>query len=52
VISNVPPGAKWGGFPAGPMRDWLRGEMLLRKMVRDKGAREATGKEGEEEEQE
>lgn len=30
VISNVPDGARWGGHPAQPVRDWLRAE--VRKM--------------------
>ena len=49
VITDVPAGARWGGFPAGPAREWLRGATLLRRMARDKGAGEAAGKEGEEE---
>jgi UDP-3-O-[3-hydroxymyristoyl] glucosamine N-acyltransferase len=34
VISDVPAGAKWAGFPAGPWRDWKRAmatERLARK---------------------
>jgi len=34
VIGNVPPGAKWGGFPAQPIRGWLREEAALRALVR------------------
>jgi UDP-3-O-[3-hydroxymyristoyl] glucosamine N-acyltransferase len=49
VISNVPAGARWGGFPAGPAREWLRGATLLRRMVKGKGVGEA-GAPGDEEE--
>ena len=31
VMSNVPAGATWGGFPAQPMRDWLREMAWLRR---------------------
>ena len=34
VIGNVPAGAKWGGFPAQPIRGWLREEAALRALVR------------------
>ncbi len=32
VMSDVPPGQKWGGSPAVPMRDWLKGIVLLQKL--------------------
>jgi UDP-3-O-[3-hydroxymyristoyl] glucosamine N-acyltransferase len=35
VISDVPPGAKWGGFPARPARDWLRAEATLQRLARN-----------------
>jgi UDP-3-O-[3-hydroxymyristoyl] glucosamine N-acyltransferase len=41
VVGNVPAGARWGGFPAGPMRDWLRGETLLRRMTAERHAKTA-----------
>jgi UDP-3-O-[3-hydroxymyristoyl] glucosamine N-acyltransferase len=34
VMSDVPPGARWGGFPAEPGLDWKRGITLMRRMVR------------------
>ena len=34
VMTNVPPGARWGGFPAEPGRDWKRSVALIRRMVR------------------
>ncbi len=39
VMSDIPAGQKWGGSPAVPMRDWLKGVALLQKFVRrDPGA--------------
>ena len=49
VITDVPAGARWGGFPAGPAREWLRGATLLRQMVRDRGAGATGDKDGEQE---
>ncbi|BCJ90774.1 UDP-3-O-acylglucosamine N-acyltransferase [Terrihabitans soli] len=37
VMQDVPPGARMGGSPALPMREWLRITAILRKMTR-KGA--------------
>ena len=34
VMSNVPPKARWAGFPAEPAIDWKRGAATLRRMVR------------------
>jgi len=34
VMSNVPPGARWGGFPAEPAIDWKRGVATLRRLAR------------------
>jgi UDP-3-O-[3-hydroxymyristoyl] glucosamine N-acyltransferase len=33
VMSHVPAKARWGGFPARPAREWLRGVAIVRKMV-------------------
>jgi UDP-3-O-[3-hydroxymyristoyl] glucosamine N-acyltransferase len=33
VISNVPAKGRWGGYPAQPARDWLRGVATLRRLV-------------------
>ncbi len=49
VITDVPAGARWGGFPAGPAREWLRGATLLRRMIRDRGAEPGGRDEGEDE---
>lgn len=37
VATDVPPGAKWGGSPAKPMRQWLREIMLVKRMAQAKG---------------
>jgi UDP-3-O-[3-hydroxymyristoyl] glucosamine N-acyltransferase len=46
---DIPAGERWGGYPAMPVRDWLRGYGHLRRMGRgdavDKSAR-GPGKEG------
>ncbi|MDJ1156777.1 UDP-3-O-(3-hydroxymyristoyl)glucosamine N-acyltransferase [Chelatococcus sp. SYSU_G07232] len=43
VASDVPPGARWGGTPAKPMREWFRELTLLKKLAarRDLPADEA-----------
>jgi UDP-3-O-[3-hydroxymyristoyl] glucosamine N-acyltransferase len=43
VMSHVPPGAKWGGSPAGPAREWLKGAAAVRRLARRGGANEAGG---------
>ncbi len=38
LISDVPPNKRWGGYPAGPWRQWLREVAALRKLAqRDAG---------------
>jgi UDP-3-O-[3-hydroxymyristoyl] glucosamine N-acyltransferase len=37
VISNVPSKARWGGFPAQPRGEWLRGLAMVRRLVRGAG---------------
>ena len=34
VMSNVPAGARWAGFPAEPAIDWKRGQATVRRLVR------------------
>lgn len=36
VMSNVPAGARWGGFPAQPLKDSMREVAVLRAYVRSK----------------
>ena len=39
VHDDVPPGARWGGVPARPVKEWFREMVALRKLAqRDKGA--------------
>ncbi|MGI8526858.1 MAG: UDP-3-O-(3-hydroxymyristoyl)glucosamine N-acyltransferase [Pseudolabrys sp.] len=34
VFSDVPAGARWAGSPARPVREWMRGEVWLKRMAR------------------
>lgn len=43
VITDVPAGVQWGGFPARPFRDWLKTEVLLSRLVRQRGRRDKDG---------
>jgi UDP-3-O-[3-hydroxymyristoyl] glucosamine N-acyltransferase len=38
VMSNVPPGVKWGGFPARPARTWLREKLIVSKLAKAESA--------------
>jgi UDP-3-O-[3-hydroxymyristoyl] glucosamine N-acyltransferase len=38
VHGNVPPGARWGGTPAKPVKIWFREIKLLEQMARGKGS--------------
>ena len=33
VNGDVPPGARWGGIPARPMREWFREITALKKLA-------------------
>jgi len=49
LMSDVPAGARWAGYPAKPAIDWKRGEAVLRRLVRrGRGSRKDEG-EGTEE---
>ncbi|HET9716357.1 MAG TPA: UDP-3-O-(3-hydroxymyristoyl)glucosamine N-acyltransferase [Pseudolabrys sp.] len=37
VHGDVPPGARWGGTPAKPVKQWFREMMLLERLARQKG---------------
>jgi UDP-3-O-[3-hydroxymyristoyl] glucosamine N-acyltransferase len=39
VRGNVPPGARWGGTPAMPVRLWFREVTILRQLAERKGAK-------------
>jgi len=34
VMSHIPPGGRWAGFPAEPVVEWKRGVATLRRLVR------------------
>jgi UDP-3-O-[3-hydroxymyristoyl] glucosamine N-acyltransferase len=38
VHGDVPPGARWGGTPAKPVKQWFREMMMLERLARKKGA--------------
>jgi UDP-3-O-[3-hydroxymyristoyl] glucosamine N-acyltransferase len=46
VITDVPAGVQWGGFPARPFREWLKAEAMIGRMARGGRARQKA--EGEE----
>ena len=39
VMSDIPAGARWGGHPAQPARDWMKAEATLRRLARRGGKR-------------
>jgi UDP-3-O-[3-hydroxymyristoyl] glucosamine N-acyltransferase len=43
VITDVPAGARYNGWPAQPAREWLRGVSRVRRMARGAGKAEAGG---------
>ena len=47
VITDVPAGVQWGGFPARPFREWLKAEVVLARLVRQGGSRDKDGGEPE-----
>jgi UDP-3-O-[3-hydroxymyristoyl] glucosamine N-acyltransferase len=40
VNGDVPPGARWGGTPAKPVKQWFREMVTLERLARDKDAAE------------
>jgi UDP-3-O-[3-hydroxymyristoyl] glucosamine N-acyltransferase len=38
VHNDVPPGARWGGVPARPVKEWFREMIVLRKLAQRDGA--------------
>ena len=44
VHGDVPAGARWGGTPAKPVKQWFREMMILERLARQKGAADADDK--------
>jgi UDP-3-O-[3-hydroxymyristoyl] glucosamine N-acyltransferase len=44
ATSNVPAGETWGGFPARPWREWLRGVGAVERLTHPRGAKPAAGR--------
>lgn len=42
VREDVPPGARWGGTPAKPVRDWFREMTTLKRLASEKRSRPAS----------
>jgi UDP-3-O-[3-hydroxymyristoyl] glucosamine N-acyltransferase len=49
VNSDVPPGARWGGTPAKPVRQWFREMALLRRLAEKETRADGDRSEGERE---
>ena len=43
VMADVPAGARWLGSPAQPVRDFMKGVAVLRRLVRNGGKSEGNG---------
>jgi UDP-3-O-[3-hydroxymyristoyl] glucosamine N-acyltransferase len=43
VTSDVPNGARWGGTPGQPAREWMRGVAMLRRIARQGSTVEGEG---------
>jgi UDP-3-O-[3-hydroxymyristoyl] glucosamine N-acyltransferase len=48
ILSDIPAGARWGGYPAVPLREWARGNVMLRRLAR-RGSGSASAPEGAQE---
>ena len=44
VHGDVPPGARWGGTPAKPVKQWFREMMMLERLARAEGRRRHRGR--------
>lgn len=40
ILSDIPAGARWGGYPAIPLREWARSNVMLRRLARRPSAPE------------
>jgi UDP-3-O-[3-hydroxymyristoyl] glucosamine N-acyltransferase len=50
IGGNIPARARWGGFPAGPLREWLRGAAVLRRLAAEHAGHEHIKVDDEEQE--
>jgi UDP-3-O-[3-hydroxymyristoyl] glucosamine N-acyltransferase len=50
VLGNVPANTKWGGYPAIPAREWLKGVAVLRRLARRTGGEKEVGEQAHEKE--
>jgi UDP-3-O-[3-hydroxymyristoyl] glucosamine N-acyltransferase len=48
TLSDIPAGARWGGYPAVPLREWARSNVMLRRLAR-RGPGNASAPEGAQE---
>jgi len=48
IISNIPPGETWGGYPARPWREWLRGVAAVERLARQGSVGQQRAEESEE----
>jgi UDP-3-O-[3-hydroxymyristoyl] glucosamine N-acyltransferase len=39
IMSDIPASGRWGGTPAQPVRDWMKGEAALRRLARGRNKR-------------
>jgi UDP-3-O-[3-hydroxymyristoyl] glucosamine N-acyltransferase len=39
IHGNVPPGARWGGTPAKPLKQWFREMLTLERLARERGGK-------------
>jgi UDP-3-O-[3-hydroxymyristoyl] glucosamine N-acyltransferase len=46
LMHDVPPGERWGGYPARPTAEWMRTIAALRRMSRRAGARGSSERPG------
>ena len=47
IISDIPSGEVWGGYPGRPWREWLRTQGALERLARRGGGKEAAEESGE-----
>ena len=43
VFNDIPPGERWGGYPARPADEWMRAQAAMRRAVRSKASTPKNG---------